>query len=158
MAVKENTRQKIIRKLRGIVTSDKMDKTIVVKVDRTKVHSKYKKRYVTSKKYKVHDRENECAIGDYVEFAACRPISKDKQWKMIEILKQAPKVEKLPEVQSEIVKKEREDKKKQEILETEQTEQTEVKEEKAIEKDSKDKTEKKKKKKEDKQVDKKDNS
>lgn len=117
MTTQDNQNSKIVRKLRGIVTSNKMEKTIVVEVDRTKVHPKYKKRYVSSKKYKVHDPENKCFIGDYVEFRASKPISKDKRWKLIEILKAAPKVEALPEVASEVKHKEREDQKKIDALE-----------------------------------------
>lgn len=64
----------------GIVVSDKMDKTIVVKVDRLKKHSKYEKRFKVSKKYKVHDAKNKYKIGDTVEFVECKPISKDKKW------------------------------------------------------------------------------
>lgn len=67
----------------GIVVSDKMDKTIVVKVDRFKVHPKYKKRYRISKKYKVHDPENKFKVNDKIKFIECRPISKEKKWKAI---------------------------------------------------------------------------
>ncbi|MFA7662469.1 MAG: 30S ribosomal protein S17 [Patescibacteria group bacterium] len=116
MTIQDTQKIKIFRKLRGIVVSDKMDKTVVVKVDRTRVHPKYKKRYVISKRYKVHDPENKCCEGDYVEFIASRPISKDKKWKLSEIIKAAPKVEKLPEVESEVKHKEREELKKQELL------------------------------------------
>jgi len=65
---------------RGIVISDKMDKTIVVKVNTLKEHPKYKKRYTSSKKYKVHDAENQYKIGDKVSFESCHPISRDKKW------------------------------------------------------------------------------
>jgi len=64
----------------GIVVSDKMDKTVVVKVDRLKIHSKYKKRYRVSKKYKAHDEKNEFKIGDKVEIIESKPISKEKKW------------------------------------------------------------------------------
>lgn len=67
----------------GVVVSDKMDKTIVVKVDRVKVHPKYGKRYNVSKKYKVHDENNQCHVGDKVSFVECRPLSKDKKWRVI---------------------------------------------------------------------------
>ena len=60
-----------------------MDKTIVVKVDRTKIHPRYKKRYTISKKYKVHDEKNKFKINDKVKFIECKPISKDKKWKVI---------------------------------------------------------------------------
>ncbi len=68
---------------RGVVTSDKMDKTIVVKVDSLKKHPRYQKRYTSSKKYKVHDEKNEYGIGDKVVIEACKPISKDKQWTVV---------------------------------------------------------------------------
>ena len=74
---------KIVRSFTGIVISDKMDKTIVVKVNRTKVHPKYKKRYTISDNYKVHDAKNEFKVGDKVNFVECRPLSKDKRWRVI---------------------------------------------------------------------------
>lgn len=76
-------KQKIIRKLEGIVASNKMDKTIVVRVDRKISHPKYFKKYTVSKKYKVHDERNEYNEGDKVAFVACRPISKDKRWRAL---------------------------------------------------------------------------
>lgn len=75
------------RRFKGIVVSDKMDKTVVVKIDRIKVHPVYKKRYKVSKKYKVHDQKNEAKVGDQVIFEECRPLSKDKRWRLIEIKK-----------------------------------------------------------------------
>ncbi|PIR13485.1 30S ribosomal protein S17 [Candidatus Falkowbacteria bacterium CG11_big_fil_rev_8_21_14_0_20_39_10] len=71
------------RKLNGIVVSDKMDKTIVVRVDKVKQHPKYKKRYAASKKYKVHDEKNQFKEGDKVIFVECRPLSKDKKWRVL---------------------------------------------------------------------------
>jgi small subunit ribosomal protein S17 len=73
----------IHRKFSGVVTSDKMDKTIVVKVESTKVHPKYGKRYIETVKYKVHDEKNEFKAGDKVSFVECRPLSKDKRWRVI---------------------------------------------------------------------------
>jgi small subunit ribosomal protein S17 len=67
----------------GIVVTDKMDKTILVKVNRTKLHARYKKRYTVSKKYKVHDEKNKFKVGNQVSFVECRPISKDKKWRVI---------------------------------------------------------------------------
>jgi len=75
------------KRFQGVVTSDKMDKTIVVKVNRTKVHPIYKKRYRVTKKYKIHDQKNEAKVGDQVIFEECRPMSKDKKWRLIEIKK-----------------------------------------------------------------------
>jgi small subunit ribosomal protein S17 len=69
--------------LSGIVVSDKMDKTVVVKVDRYVKHEKYKKYYTISKKYKAHDEENKYKTGDKVEIAETRPISKDKKFKVV---------------------------------------------------------------------------
>jgi small subunit ribosomal protein S17 len=73
----------IVQKFKGVVVSDKMDKTIVVRVDALKLHPRYNKRYQTSKKYKVHDEKGKYKTGDTVEFVACRPISKDKKWRVI---------------------------------------------------------------------------
>jgi len=70
------------RFLKGVVISDKMDKTIVVSVSRLKKHPRYKKRYRVDKKYKVHDEKNEFKIGDQVVIKECRPISKDKKWRV----------------------------------------------------------------------------
>lgn len=72
------------KKLKGIVVSDKMDKTVVVFVTRYKKHPKYKKYIKRSKKYKVHDEKNEYKKGDKVIIQECRPISKDKHFKVIE--------------------------------------------------------------------------
>ena len=71
------------RRFIGTVTSDGMNKTIVVRVDRTKIHPLYQKRYGVSRKYKVHDEKNQYHVGDRVIFAECRPISKDKRWYVI---------------------------------------------------------------------------
>jgi len=66
--------------LKGTVVSDKMDKTIVVLVERIKEHRKYRKRYQVSKKYKAHDPEKKYKVGDEVLIQECKPISKDKKW------------------------------------------------------------------------------
>jgi small subunit ribosomal protein S17 len=74
----------VIRKrFSGVVVSDRMDKTIVVRVDRVVVHPKYSKRYGQSRRYKVHDEENRFKEGDTVSFVECRPLSKDKRWRAI---------------------------------------------------------------------------
>jgi small subunit ribosomal protein S17 len=70
------------RKFNGIVVSDKNDKTIVVKVETVKKHPKYQKRYVVSRKYKVHDEKNQYHVGDKVTFVECRPLSRDKRWRI----------------------------------------------------------------------------
>jgi len=69
--------------LKGIVVSDKMDKTVVVKVSRFVIHPKYGKRIKKTKKYKAHDEINSKKVGDTVEIEEVRPISKDKHFKVI---------------------------------------------------------------------------
>lgn len=71
------------KKLTGVVVSDKMQKTIVVKVESIKEHPKYKRRYKMHKKYKAHDENQEYHTGDTVIIEETRPISKDKKWKVI---------------------------------------------------------------------------
>lgn len=71
------------RVLKGVVVSDKMDKTIVVAVSRFVEHKKYKKRLKINKKYKAHDESNSKKVGDKVEIVETRPISKDKKFKVI---------------------------------------------------------------------------
>ncbi len=70
----------------GFVSSDKMDKTIVVKVEQIVKHPVYLKYMKRNVKYKVHDAENACAIGDKVLIVESRPLSRDKRWKVREIL------------------------------------------------------------------------
>jgi small subunit ribosomal protein S17 len=67
----------------GVVVSDKMDKTIVVEVSSTKSHPKYHKKFVVTKRYKVHDPENRFHVGDQVTCVPSRPISKEKRWRVI---------------------------------------------------------------------------
>ncbi len=71
------------KQLTGTIISNKMQKTVVVKVERIKKHSKYKKRYKVHKKYKSHDEKGEYKIGDKVIIEECRPVSKDKKWRVI---------------------------------------------------------------------------
>lgn len=71
------------RQLIGIVVSDKMLKTVVVRVERIKKHPKYKKRFKVHKKYKANDEKKEYKVGDHVVIEECRPISKDKRWRVI---------------------------------------------------------------------------
>ena len=73
----------------GVVKSDKMDKTIVVAVETTTLHPLYKKYVVRSKKVKAHDEKNEAKIGDHVRVVECRPISKEKCWRLDAILEKA---------------------------------------------------------------------
>jgi len=71
------------RQLQGKIISDKMQKTIVVQVERIKEHPKYKRRYKFHKKYKAHVEDGEYKIGDRVVIEECRPISREKRWKVI---------------------------------------------------------------------------
>ncbi len=71
-----------MRKLKGTVVSDKMDKTRVVAVNRLKKHSRYLKYLKTTKKYKAHDEENRYKEGDQVIIEEIRPLSKEKRWKI----------------------------------------------------------------------------
>ena len=73
----------------GFVKSDKMDKTIVVSVETTTLHKLYKKYVVRSKRVKAHDEKNEARIGDRVRVVECRPISKEKCWRLDAVLERA---------------------------------------------------------------------
>jgi len=73
----------------GTVTSDKMDKTIVVSVETNVKHPMYKKIVKRTYKLKAHDEKNECHIGDKVKVMETRPLSKDKRWRLVEILEKA---------------------------------------------------------------------
>lgn len=84
----ENTRA--FRKTRiGQVVSDKMDKTIVVAVADSVQHPLYKKTMKRTYKLKAHDENNECGIGDTVKVMECRPLSKDKRWRLVEVIEKA---------------------------------------------------------------------
>ena len=74
----------------GIVVSDKMDKTIVVRVERMAEHPLYGKRIKRAKKYVAHDAENTCRMGDEVRIRETRPLSKTKRWELLEITRRAP--------------------------------------------------------------------
>lgn len=82
MAGQRKTRQ-------GIVVSDKMDKTIVVRVERLVQHPMYRKYVRQRKKYKVHDPENRCRLGDRVSIVETRPLSKEKNWRVQTVLRPA---------------------------------------------------------------------
>jgi len=71
------------RMLQGVVVSDKMDKTVIVKVERRVMHPIYKKFIRRSKKYAAHDETNACKTGDTVWIRECRPISKRKRWEVV---------------------------------------------------------------------------
>jgi small subunit ribosomal protein S17 len=75
------------RKIReGLVVSDKMDKTVVVAVETKKVHPLYKKAIKVTKKYKAHDENNDCKIGDKVKIIETRPLSGEKRWRVVEVI------------------------------------------------------------------------
>ena len=79
-----------LRKTRvGVVVSDKMDKTIVVAVEHKVKHPLYKKYIMRTKKLKAHDELNECGIGDKVMVMETRPLSKDKNWRLVNIIEKA---------------------------------------------------------------------
>ncbi|MFH1171761.1 MAG: 30S ribosomal protein S17 [bacterium] len=71
------------RIFRGRVVSVAMKKTIVVRVVRTRWHSKYRRQYRTSRTFKVHDEKNECTVGMLVDFVETRPLSKEKRWRLV---------------------------------------------------------------------------
>ena len=79
-----------LRKTRvGVVVSDKMDKTIVVAVKDSVQHPLYKKILKRTVKFKAHDEKNECGVGDKVLIMETRPLSKDKRWRVVEIIEKA---------------------------------------------------------------------
>jgi len=77
------------RVLKGTVVSSAMDKTVVVEVVSLKSHPVYRKRFRTTKKYYVHDGENQCGVGDTITIAETRPLSKTKRWRLLEIVERA---------------------------------------------------------------------
>jgi small subunit ribosomal protein S17 len=76
----------------GLVVSDKMDKTVVVAVESRTSHPKYQKIMVRTKRYKVHDEDNQCHIGDRVRIRETRPLSRTKRWVVTDIINTAPRV------------------------------------------------------------------
>jgi small subunit ribosomal protein S17 len=88
------------RKVReGVVVSNKMAKTVVVAVETRKVHPLYKKAIRLTKKYKAHDENNACKIGDKVKIIETRPLSKEKRWRVAEIMSPKEIVETKPKVE-----------------------------------------------------------
>jgi len=78
------------RKVRlGTVIADKMDKTVIVQVGTSKAHRLYRKTVRQRTKFKVHDEKNECGVGDLVRISETRPVSKEKRWRVIEIVEKA---------------------------------------------------------------------
>ena len=82
----------------GVVVSDKMDKTVVVSVEHAKRHPLYQKTLRRTKKYKAHDPNNVCKLGDTVRLVETRPISKEKRWRVVEILQRREVAEVQPRV------------------------------------------------------------
>ena len=85
MAVERNRRKTRV----GMVISDKMDKTVVVTIKNRVRHPLYNKIVNDTVKYKAHDENNECGVGDKVLIMECRPYSKDKRWRVVEIIEKA---------------------------------------------------------------------
>jgi small subunit ribosomal protein S17 len=84
------TAERTQRKVRlGRVTSDKMDKTVIVQVTSLKSHPLYKKTVQRRVRFKAHDESNQCGVGDLVRIMESRPISKDKRWRVVEIVEKA---------------------------------------------------------------------
>lgn len=73
----------------GVVTSNSMDKTIAVKIVRRLPHPRYKKYVTLSKKFLAHDAENSCNVGDKVRIVECRPLSRRKSWRLMEIIERS---------------------------------------------------------------------
>lgn len=87
-----------MRKLTGTVMTDKMVKTVVVRVDRLKKHTKYHKYFRVSRKFKAHDEKNEYRAGDVVEIQETRPLSRDKKWVVIGLVRRSEPVGESSEV------------------------------------------------------------
>ncbi|MDO5689657.1 MAG: 30S ribosomal protein S17 [Tissierellia bacterium] len=75
--------------MQGVVVSDKMDKTIVVEISTFVTHPLYKKQIRKTNRFKAHDENNECGIGDKVKIMETRPLSKDKRWRLVNIVEKA---------------------------------------------------------------------
>ena len=88
--IAEETASRGNRKTRqGFVTSDSMDKTVIVTITTLKPHPLYGRTLRRSKKFKVHDETNDCHVGDTVEIMECRPISKEKCWRVVRVVERA---------------------------------------------------------------------
>jgi small subunit ribosomal protein S17 len=85
-----NALDRTARKLRvGLVVSDKMEKTVVVRIDRRMPHPQYGKMVTRTRRLKAHDEENSAKVGDTVRIMETRPLSKDKRWRVVEIVERA---------------------------------------------------------------------
>lgn len=85
----ENQTRNRRKVLEGLIVGDKMDKTAVVEVEDRKKHPLYGKVMRSTKKYKAHDENNQCGVGDRVSIMETRPLSKTKRWRVVEILEKA---------------------------------------------------------------------
>ena len=93
----------------GTVVSTKMDKTVVVRIDRQKRHRLYGKTLRTTHRYKAHDEKNECSLGDIVRIAETRPLSREKRWRVMEIITKGDVAEVAPrEIGARIIEETRE--------------------------------------------------
>ena len=90
MTDQETTTERAMRKTRtGTVISDKMDKTVIVRVQTLKEHPKYHKHIQQATKFKAHDEQNQCKVGDRVRIMETRPLSHDKRWRVVAIVEKA---------------------------------------------------------------------
>ena len=89
METQTKTEKRNRKTLIGTVVSNKMEKTIVIRIERRKLHPLYKKYITRTKKIKAHDEGNLCQIGDLVKVIESRPLSKDKRWSLVEVLEKA---------------------------------------------------------------------
>lgn len=99
--MEQKAQNKIVRKLQGEVVSDKMDKTRVVTVTRQKKHPRYHKYFRVTKRFKAHDEKNEYKTGDIVTITESRPMSRDKRWTIVELIKRPVHVEPVVEQESQ---------------------------------------------------------
>lgn len=86
-AVKQVKKEVVRRQFEGVVVSATENKTIHVLVKSIKIHPKYNKQYIISKKYAVHDEQNDAKVNNTVLFEECRPLSKTKKWRLIKVIK-----------------------------------------------------------------------
>ena len=83
---------KVKRVITGTVVSNKMDKTVVVSVERKFIHPTFKKVVKRTRKFQCHDEKNECSVGDFISMREVRPLSKTKRWNLVKVLKAAQAV------------------------------------------------------------------
>src|SRR4029078_11305268 len=85
--------QRLRKERSGVVLSNRMEKTVVVSVERTGMHPRYKKILRRRRRVKAHDEQNQCHVGDRVVIVECRPLSRDKRWRVSKILERAKTLE-----------------------------------------------------------------